>query len=319
MDRHEQEHEIDELIPEAWATAGCRSVWLAAFRAVAAIEDVPSARIVDLPSARAIFFAGNLSYQAIEVEGSVLDPVKIRPQMRETPRGTYLMIAAPFATAAGEGEEPRVRRVIAEAAGLISAINGGGLTFEFVFENIVDLESRELTAFSPWSKTPIAFGPARTSAEDFQVTADAARSLEALDPAARERVELALHWQDESVRAGDPRSEFISLWTALEALAMPDTTNIRPAAELLGSAYGMSRSDAASRFGLGRLQGFRSEILHGDALPGIHGDLVNYLRAIFTDLLLAVLGLDPQGRAQAYMESPLFGSSFDLDRLLGHR
>jgi hypothetical protein len=154
--------------------------------------------------------------------------------------------------------------------------------------------------------------------EDLAVTAEAAAALGSLDEPTRRRVELALHWQQRSVREEEPRSEFIAIWTGIEALAMPETTNVKAANELLAGAYGITAREANERFGLGRLQGFRSDILHGEALPAVHADLLGYLRAIFTDLLLALLGLPPQGRAQAFIEAPLFCQGFDLARLLGN-
>jgi hypothetical protein len=290
---------------------------LTAFRAVSGAEAFSPPHVLDLSGARVTFISGSLRYQAVEVVGSVLDQIKIRPQMRETPRGTYVLISAPFAVGEEDGEEPRTREAIAAAAGLVSAIKGGGLIFEFVFENIFDLESGELTGFTSHQRTPVAFGPPRVASEDMTVTAEAAAVLEGLDEPTQGRVALSLHWQHQSVREEGPRNEFIAMWTGIEALAMPDTTNVKPANELLARAYGITARKANDRFGLGRLQGFRSDILHGDSLPGVHADVLGYLRAIFTDLLLAV-GLPSQGRAQAFIEAPLFGQGFDLARLLGN-
>ena len=143
---------------------------------------------------------------------------------------------------------------------------------------------------------------------------DASTALDGRDAVLQARVRLALHWFHQALH-DDTQDEFIKLWVAVEALAMPDTTNVKPVNEILALSHGTTTEDAAKRFGVGKLQGLRSRILHKGEQLAIHADLTNYVRALFTDILLEVLGLPAQHRADAYMQAPAFVSPFDLDSL----
>jgi hypothetical protein len=105
MSEDETQYGIEDLVAQEWREAGCRSIWLAAYRAVSGAEAFAHSHVVDLPGARVTFIGGSLTYQAVEVVGSVLDRIEIRPQTREAPEGTYVLISVPFAV--GEAEERR--------------------------------------------------------------------------------------------------------------------------------------------------------------------------------------------------------------------
>lgn len=197
---------------------------------------------------------------------------------------------------------------------MVAAINGGALVFERVFDNVVDLATGQLTIFSPALKTPAAYGQPRFSDADLAVVGDASKALDERDAVLQARVRLALHWFHQALH-DDTQDEFIKLWVAVEALAMPDTTNVKPVNEILGASYAITTQDAARQFGVGKLQGLRSRILHNGEQLVIHGNLTNYVRALFTDVLLEVLGLPAQHRADAYMRAPVFSPPFDLDAL----
>jgi hypothetical protein len=234
--------------------------------------------------------------------------------MRTTPRAFYTLFLSPFDPTAGVNDEPRVRELIGTTVGLVAAINGGALVFERMFDYVIVLATRQLTIFSPGFKTPVAYGQPRVSAADLAVVDDASKALAGRNTMLQARVRLALHWFHQALH-DDTQDEFIKLWVAVEALAMPDTTNVKLVNEVLASSYGITTQDASKRFGVGKLQGLRSRILHKGEQLTIHGDLTNYVRALFTDLLLEVLGLPAQHRADAYMKAPAFLSPFHLDAL----
>lgn len=306
---------VNDLVPPEWVTEAVTHAWLAAYRS--ALKPAPSAGIasIDVPPVRVVFADAELSYQALNVVGTPgIDVMQIRPEIRHAPRAFYTLFLSPFDPSAGVNDEPRVRQLIGTAVGLVAAINGGALVFERMFDNVVDLATGQLTVFGPAFKTPVAYGPARFSAADLAVVADASKALELRDDALQARIRLAMHWFHEALN-DDTQDEFIKLWIAVEALAMPDTTNVRPVNQILGSAYGITAQDAAKRFGAGKLQGLRSRILHNGEQLVIHGDLTNYVRALFTDILFEVLALPAQHRADAYMRAPAFAPPFDLDAL----
>lgn len=287
---------------------------MSAYRAALTALTPPLVSLPALPL-HVVLVSGTLSYQAIEVSGDLLGgKLEISPQMKTTPVGVYTLIMAPYATSHGSGDEPSVRSQVGTAAGLLGAINGPSLTFEHVYDNIVHLDSEQTEGFSQAFRAPTAFGTPQLEADDLRIFGNAATALHGLDEEAGARTQLALHWFSQATH-DDGLDQFIKLWIALEALAIPNA-NVRPLNELLASAYGLDYQTNTRKFGVGKLQGFRSRILHNGLILPVHSDLTNYTRAIFTDALLASLSLPSQHRADRYAASPQFSSPFDLDKLL---
>ncbi len=124
-----------------------------------------------------------------------------------------------------------------------------------------------------------------------------------------ERFGLALRWMDEATRT-EGVDAYIKAWVALETLAMPDTTNIRPMNEALGRIYGMSTDEASERFLTGRLAGLRASVVHDGDQRFVKDKLILYLHALFKDLLFHQME-SRTAVAQAQLDDP------DLD-LHGH-
>ncbi|MFH1994183.1 MAG: hypothetical protein ABIJ24_00585, partial [Nitrospinota bacterium] len=85
-----------------------------------------------------------------------------------------------------------------------------------------------------------------------------------------------------------------------------------PLNESLANAYGISVPEASIKFGIGKIFGLRSRVVHnGEDIP-IHSLLSEYLKSIYVDILLDQLGLKSQQRAGKIIDSP----EFDLEKLL---
>jgi hypothetical protein len=57
-------------------------------------------------------------------------------------------------------------------------------------------------------------------------------------------------------------TEYLELWFAVEVIAMPDTTNVRPVRERLAAGFGKPEDEWAPF--VGRHFGRRSDIVHGN-------------------------------------------------------
>lgn len=78
---------------------------------------------------------------------------------------------------------------------------------------------------------------------------------------------------------------------------MPNTTDVRPLNNSLSRAYNLSRDTVENHFAVGRLQGLRSRIVHKGQIISIHKDLLDYLEALYADILNENLGLPCEERA----------------------
>lgn len=96
---------------------------------------------------------------------------------------------------------------------------------------------------------------------------------------------------------------------------MAKRDNVTPLNEALAAAYGIGTNEARKRFGLGRIFGFRSRLVHNGERLVVQGLLDAYLVGLFRDVLFHKLKLPPQGFAEAVVQQP----SFDLPQFLTGR
>ena len=98
---------------------------------------------------------------------------------------------------------------------------------------------------------------------------------------------------------------FLSFWIAIETLAMDDT-DIRPINETLARVYQVSVQEASKQFGVGRVFGLRSKIVHHGHIASIHAKLKLYLEALYSDLLFAELNLPSEYKTKSMLNDPEF-------------
>jgi hypothetical protein len=113
----------------------------------------------------------------------------------------------------------------------------------------------------------------------------------------RDRIRLACDWYWTAPTSDDPITEYLHLWFVVEALCMPDTTNIRPVNERLASILG----GAATAWNpvVGRHFGRRSKLVHGEEQRLVAKEHIDELRMIVEVLLAAELGVDAPPHATA--------------------
>ena len=87
----------------------------------------------------------------------------------------------------------------------------------------------------------------------------------------RKRVVLSTEWYWKSEREVDPINRFIQLWISLEALIMPNTTNIKPIIILLESLTNIS--EERWKEPIGRLFGKRGKLVHGNDFKVTNAEL----------------------------------------------
>lgn len=225
---------------------------------------------------------------------------------RSSQEMAHLIIAAPE-----QRSEDEARFNLDVAAGLAGAALGRNAIFQLLFENLVDLSTKKVSVSTPVIRNPLAIEIPEVSESGLSVFARCLERVADLGEAERNRVRLALHWHEQAARSL-PRDEFLKQWIALEAIGMDERSNVRPLVELLAKAYALSYNEARAQFGIGRIFGFRSRIVHrGERLP-INGLLQEYVEAVFRDVLFERLGLP----CRRFASSVAASRSFNLRALL---
>ena len=217
-------------------------------------------------------------------------------------------IITPYVYDGVQRSESETRNSIIVAEGILSALNSPNMVYEKVYENIVELSPIKTTAFSPTVLT--INQPPNLQPPALQLLSQASVNLQAFPENVRNRVKLSLRWYSKSSVKG--LDGFLSIWVAIEVIGMPDTSNVKPAVESLAKIYQVDYRTAVNRFQLGRIQDFRSKIVHDGKMFPIHSLLILYLEAIYVDLLMEALNL-PHGRRA---EQVLNNSQFDLGKFI---
>jgi hypothetical protein len=104
------------------------------------------------------------------------------------------------------------------------------------------------------------------------------------------RLRLACDWYWSAASHRDAVREYLHLWFVIEALCMPDTTNIAPVRCALAAAVGGQPADWKQL--VGRHFGRRSNLVHGNVPRHVEPEDLAQLRQLVEVLLGAELGAD---------------------------
>lgn len=309
---------VANIIPQQWFKKPEESsVWMSAFRTLLVDKkQFTGATIHDYDQIRILILFGTLDYLdsgqiKVEIDQNGMLKFSGQPKMAKTPESAWLVILQPFKIDGVEQNEYNIRTKAGSYASIYTAINGRNMAFELVFENTIFIANGNISAATDSVINPHSFPKPDVSKRQLDFIYHVGKQIEKSERNKKRRIEISLHWFNEGMRSKG-LDEFIKHWVALETLGMPDTTNVKPLNEAIAKSYGISTSESSTKFGIGKIFGLRSRIIHnGEDLP-IHQMLSEYLQCIYVDVLFELLGLKSQKRAIKIIDNP----EFDLDKLL---
>lgn len=300
----ETQADLRQLLPSAWNST-TSDIWCTVFRAYGlAKADLPKQVTIDMGEVQCLLFWGTVNYPVATIElaanedGTQQITVSYRGTV-STPPGATMLLAALSNPAESDSAEATARSSFDQAAATIAALN----TPDLVFEHLADFTLKSdgtITVFSPAIRAPGFRGKPVLTTDALDELKSAVQALGSLPDNERTRIRLSLHWLGRGARTSGVDG-LLYHWIAIEAIAMPDTTNIRPALATLATLYGVTAAEANDRFRLGRLFGLRSRIVHHGLSIGIHQNVIDYMSAMYTDILRSTLGLPHVGAASRYL------------------
>jgi hypothetical protein len=281
---------IEDLKLPEWSTA---EILVTGYQVVQA-QAVVTGSDIRLGNARVLIFKGSLEYftaEKWEIRETDADNFEFRlgPVQRvNSPDGVYMLVVTPNDGHGGGRAHT--------AAALASAILGGSVIYRELFSNIWSTGVSSTQIKGPTFGPPKNFPAPSLDQDSVRLFKDAYLALEAAPQ--KTRIELSLRWFEEAHHTFNEDS-LLRYWLAIETLAMPNTTNIRPANQMLARAYGKTDREISDEIELGRILNLRSQIVHDGLRVTIDPRLLNFAAAVYADLLEATLGLPCQGRALA--------------------
>lgn len=293
---------VQQLLPESW-----RSRYAKAMVAIYRVARVPRQEfgitpyVFDIDEVRAAVFWGCLKIPGIEDEVSLTETGEISFAWRHRgnmslAEGTYCLLAARMPNEASEGT---ARSAIEAARGVLCAYHGRNVAYDRATEMMLNLsEPEEITMVGRSIENPLALPVPRLRKEDRARFEGLLNGLSQANACLQNRLHLSFRWFSSAIEHSGPDA-FLQYWIALEALAMPGSSDIAPINQHLAESYGVSVAKAKQRFLVGKLFGLRSNIVHGGHLHAVHGNILSYIAAVYTDVLLQVLNLPAERRAES--------------------
>jgi len=284
--------DIRTLLPSSWPVVRqAGHALLSCYRLVIG-ERMENASAFDIFESRILLFWGSLPYTRARSE-EILEWIgrdvrfHIDAEETTTVEGNYLVCATPLSPGEERAEAERDARERSLAAvGAVMLQLGENAAHSHVFDNLIGPDGKGV--FSVGRFRAPAFAVHDTSTMLAQL-AHITETLALIAPVAQPRVQRAIRWLSVGM-ARDDTDAFLSMWIALELMAMRGSADVRPINERLASQYSVTYREACQRFLVGRLCGIRSAIVHSGALFQVSLHIRLLLRAIFYDCLHNELG-----------------------------
>jgi hypothetical protein len=304
-----------DLVPPEWLAQGDCWLWVSCYHAMRLTKEALSGgarRIVFSDAVALVFYGAPTYYADPNFEIHSLDTpqfLSVTEGPKQSPEGAYLMLVLHYQPQSETDYQARVRELTLRS--LLVTILGENIAYRRLFQNAIKADGSMVTFFSEILRNPMTTEIPEISGERLRFASQLEAAINALTQEVRNRLKLSLRWHGQA-RDAQGIDAFINQWVALEALGMSDENNIRPLEEILSRAYAISWADARARFQVGRLFGFRARIVHQGMIPSIHSNLLEYMRALYKDVLWETLGFPCERATEAVEQRP----GFELRALL---
>lgn len=293
MQEQPTEHNLRGMVPRQWLESYDHA-WLTLYSiALGSRKEFKHTKRVDLAESFVFSFWGSMNYLDASTLALRFSPdgdfiVEGKISQRQSGEGAWIAVVQPCSSNKPKNEY-NLKVTASMLAALLISTTTRNYAYSRLFDNCLSLTKDEATAASDVALSPHGFEKPRVS--DLDVFRGAADLLAAKPAADRRRIELSLHWYDKSLRSLGVDS-FLNNWIAIETLAMPDTSNIKPINVQLSGIYSLPVATVAERFCVGRLLDLRSKIVHDGEDLTVMAPLSDYMNRLYEDLLHCALGIN---------------------------
>ena len=215
----------------------------------------------------------------------------------KTSRGLHVIFIGPSQSAQDQRGGPGNEfENVHTAVSLVAVLCGRSAVFEHVCDQDISPNSPVHVGFSGPREVPWALEKPDLSPEQLKIVNNADQTLANLQASERKRVILSLRWL--RMGFGDVGVDAVlKYWIAIETLAI----NVKGINQILSASYNISMQEAGERFLVGRLHGFRGNIVHQGEIPRNPSVVIGYMEALYSDILCAFLQLPCPQKAGEYI------------------
>lgn len=236
---------------------------------------------------------------------------------RSTGDGVVLVLISPMLAQEGEEADPETavyHRFALVRATMVSVL-GRVVAWEKLSEFSVTLGDRKIHHVSGAIEYPAVFEPPDVTDSSLALTKGVLETIPTLEPAARNRVRLALRWYERAL--GDrpvfrpgviPVDELINYWVALETLVSAEEKKVAGAViGILAQLHDLTTQECGQTFPISGIYKKRNEVMHQGKSHEISKELAAFMSDVFLDILaLHALDLRHSPRTRKYLDGSAY-------------
>ncbi len=250
----------------------------------------------DIDNLSIVILEGIITYTKLKInvvpvsENSIsLVPLKT---ISNTPPGTYILYIVPW----NHQDELECSNKLEFIKGLLNVTEGRNIAYQFICRFGLNLPNCDPHLSSEPILSPNPTKPPMKNKERLENILCAINNIPNNE---KTKIQLAMRWYDQADR-GLPVDSFLKTWFALEALSLPPgVQNIIHIKNFLKAIYKEEYSE--SKYKLGVIYHLRGNLIHAGIVVPIHRELIEYIQAIFYDILLFKLNLPTEKRAETFL------------------
>lgn len=276
---------IYESFPESWKDL---SILETAYKIININLEAPSENeiLAIFPDAVVIIYVGVLDYVRFSVDIDFKDKEKnlaFIPEVKDVKKdGSWLIIFTPMLN----NQEYEAKKRTASLCGVYLTVNGEGGAYKIEYERVLSPGPvRQFSHAGSAIHNPNVLRKVNMGDETLNLIKKIYNKVHSVESKKKNRLLFSLYWYEKSFRSSMVDA-FLHGWIALEALAMPDTTNILPMKKKLAEIFETTTEKIETKFCLGLLVGLRSDIVHNGVIPAIHPSLMDHIHDMYVDLLV---------------------------------
>ncbi len=301
---------LAQLVPSHWVEdLDIRTVWIRGYRMmrVPPTSFSQGSLLIDIGMVRVLALPGSVSHGYVDrLRVFCPDDNQLHCEIESTgdrvAPGPCLLLLTPFACADRPGDESQAVQRLDQVVGLLVAFQGLNVAHEYLFDNIHTLDGSQTEVWADAIQSPLWLPPPDIRIARLNCIHAASLVIDQLPESDRNRVVISLQWLHRASRLSRVEA-FLSYWIAIESLVMKDHGDLVSVKRALERIYGLSAQEAGQRFCIHGIYGVRGRIVHKGELLSITGELLEYVEALYTDLLLDRLGLPSEHRADLIIRS----------------
>jgi len=311
---------ITHFLPEEWIQQGTLTLTYSCFLAKFHSHQPPGqGSVMDLRGKRIVLINGQLEYspRVIPFAYPAGDHMNANVGMITSESG-WLMIVFQTKMPDIQATWDEELNELNEFSALVGIVFGHGLILKWVITNSHSFTFNGLNGeytyeinipvgiLNPNFNIPIL---TNQKVNEFNNTYERLDQLEILQA---NRCRLGLNWYLKSYYES-PIISFISVWTAIECIAIHSGTNIRPIKQHLAAILQIPINEVEHRSRIGAIFNLRSEIVHNGRLAQIDQFFCEYLRLIFEDIFNRVIGFNSAYKTPQIIDGINFNQYLNLE------